>query len=154
MKSNIIKKSNHSKKMKKAKLARSYCLKENFIKKKKEKVIIKMVFCARKGGKKMYCRVIVDIVHENVAKPFTYRIPEGMTLAAGQRVSVPFGRMEKEGVITEITSECDIPPEKLRDFIRPLEDFAAIPPELMALAAEMSAKSHCPPAETLRLMLP
>ncbi len=102
----------------------------------------------------MYCRVIVDIVHENVAKPFTYRIPEGMTLAAGQRVSVPFGRMEKEGVITEITSECDIPPEKLRDVIRPLEDFAAIPPELMALAAEMSAKSHCPPAETLRLMLP
>ena len=28
----------------------------------------------------MYCRVIVDIVHENVAKPFTYLIPDGMEL--------------------------------------------------------------------------
>ena len=49
-----------------------------------------MVFYARKGGKRMYCRVIVDIVHENVAKPFTYLIPEGMNLTAGQRVAVPY----------------------------------------------------------------
>ena len=28
----------------------------------------------------MYCQVIVDIVHENVAKPFTYLVPEGMEL--------------------------------------------------------------------------
>ena len=39
----------------------------------------------------MYCRVIVDIVHENVAKPFTYLIPEDMVLRPGQRVAVPFG---------------------------------------------------------------
>ena len=45
----------------------------------------------------MYCRVIVDIVHENVAKPFTYLIPDGMELCAGQRVAVPFGAREKEG---------------------------------------------------------
>lgn len=102
----------------------------------------------------MYCRVIVDIVHENVAKPFTYLIPESMELCAGQRVAVPFGRREKEGVVVEITDECDVPAEKLREVIRPLEDYAAIPPELMALAEEMAAKAHCPLAETLRLMLP
>ena len=28
----------------------------------------------------MYCRVIVDIVHENVADPFTYHIPDNMSL--------------------------------------------------------------------------
>ena len=102
----------------------------------------------------MYCRVIVDIVHENVAKPFTYLIPESMELCAGQRVAVPFGRREKEGVVVEITDECDVPAEKLREVIRPLEDYAAIPPELMALAEEMAVKAHCPLAETLRLMLP
>ena len=102
----------------------------------------------------MYCRVIVDIVHENVAKPFTYLIPESMELCAGQRVAVPFGRREKEGVVVEITDESDVPAEKLREVIRPLEDYAAIPPELMALAEEMAVKAHCPLAETLRLMLP
>ena len=86
----------------------------------------------------MYCRVIVDIVHENVAKPCTYLIPESMELCAGQRVAVPFGRREKEGVVVEITDECDVPAEKLREVIRPLEDYAAIPPELMALAEEMA----------------
>ena len=47
----------------------------------------------------LYAQVIVDIVHENVAHTFTYRIPDGMTLTAGQRVEVPFGRMRKEGVV-------------------------------------------------------
>ena len=102
----------------------------------------------------MYCRVIVDIVHENVAKPFTYRIPEGMFLLEGQRVAVPFGSREKEGIVTALTDECDVPEEKLRSVIRPLENYAAVPPELMELAKEMAVQAHCPVAETLRLMLP
>ena len=81
----------------------------------------------------MYCQVIVDIVHENVAKPFTYLIPDGMELSPGQRVAVPFGRMEKEGVVTALTEETDVSPGKLKAVIRPLEDYAAIPPELMEL---------------------
>lgn len=102
----------------------------------------------------MYCRVIVDIVHENVAKPFTYLVPEDMTLAEGQRVSVPFGPREKEGIVTELTEECDVPESKIKAVIRPLEDYAAVPRELMELAREMAVKAHCPMAETLRLMLP
>ena len=46
----------------------------------------------------MYCQVIIDIVHENVASPFTYRIPENMLLVEGQRVAVPFGHREKRGL--------------------------------------------------------
>ena len=102
----------------------------------------------------MYCQVIVDIVHENVARPFTYLVPEGMELSPGQRVAVPFGRMEKEGVVTALTEETDVSPEKLKAVIRPLEDYAAIPPELMLLAREMAEENHCPMAETLRLMMP
>ena len=102
----------------------------------------------------MYCRVIVDIVHENVAKPFTYLIPEGMELCAGQRVAVPFGAHEKEGIVIGLTEACDVAPEKMRTVIRTLEEYAAVPPELMALAQEMAQQAHCPMAETLRLMLP
>ena len=102
----------------------------------------------------MYCQVIVDIVHENVAKPFTYLIPEGMTLVPGQRVTVPFGRMEKEGVVLALTQETELSPERIRAVIRPLEDYAAIPQDLMELAADMAEENHCPLAETLRLMMP
>ena len=102
----------------------------------------------------MYCQVIVDLVHENVAKPFTYLIPEGMTLVPGQRVAVPFGPRELEGVVTALTEQTTVETDRIRPVLRPLEEYAAIPPELIALAEEMAAKAHCPLAETLRLMIP
>ncbi|MDD6050657.1 MAG: primosomal protein N' [Clostridiales bacterium] len=102
----------------------------------------------------MYAQVIVDIVHENVAHTFSYRIPEGMLLSVGQRVEVPFARMVKEGVVVGLTDTCDVPPEKLRDVRAPLEDYPAVLPQLLTLARQMAEASHCPLAETLRLMLP
>lgn len=106
------------------------------------------------GGVGLYAQVIVDIVHENVARTFSYRIPEGMRLSVGQRVEVPFARMIKEGVIVGFTEDCDVPPEKLRAIRGPLEDYAAILPPLLGLAQRMAQEAHCPLAETLRLMLP
>ena len=102
----------------------------------------------------LYCRVIVDIAHENVARPFTYLIPEGMNLSPGQRVAVPFGAREKEGVVLSLTDAADFDPAKIRTVIRPLEDYPAILPAMIELAEEMADKAHCPLAETLRLMLP
>ena len=102
----------------------------------------------------MFCQVIIDIVHENVASPFTYRIPEGMSIVPGQRVKVPFGHREKEGIVLSLTEDCDLDPARIREVSHALEEYAAIPPELMALARELAAEAHCPLAETLRLMLP
>ena len=113
-----------------------------------------MVCYAHKGGERVFCQVIIDIVHENVASPFTYRIPNGMQLEPGQRVSVPFGHRDKEGIVLRLTDSCDIEETRVRDVKKPLEDYPAIPPELMALAEQMARDSHCPLAETLRLMLP
>ena len=102
----------------------------------------------------MFCRVIVDIVHENVAHTFTYSVPEGMKLEAGQRVEVPFGAGKKEGIVVSLCEDADYDPAKIRAVIRPLEDYAAVLPPLMELAGEMAEKAHCPLAETLRLMIP
>ena len=102
----------------------------------------------------MYCQVIVDIVHESVAKPFVYLIPDGMTLSPGQRVLVPFGHIQKEGIVVALSPDSEIDNDRVRPVLRPLDEFAAIPSELMELAVEMSAHCHCPMAETLRLMLP
>ncbi len=102
----------------------------------------------------MYAQVIVDIVHENVAHTFSYRIPTGMQLSIGQRVEVPFARMVKEGVVVGFSETCEVPPEKLRDVRCPLEDYPAVLPQLLKLAQHMAEEAHCPLAETLRLMLP
>ncbi|MGN0777909.1 MAG: primosomal protein N' [Aristaeellaceae bacterium] len=102
----------------------------------------------------MLAQVIVDIVHEQVAHTFTYLIPEGMHLSVGQRVEVPFGPRRKEGVVVDFADICDVPPEKLKPVLAPLEDYPAILPCLLTLARQMAEDAHCPLAETLRLMLP
>lgn len=102
----------------------------------------------------MLAQVIVDIVHENVAHVFTYKAPEEMGLSVGQRVEVPFGPRKIEGIIIGFTETCDVPENKLRSIIAPLEEYPAILPQLLHLAKRMAENAHCPLAETLRLMLP
>jgi len=102
----------------------------------------------------MFAQVIVDIVHENVAHTFTYRVPPAMTLHVGQRVEVPFGFRNKEGIVVGFSETCDLPEEKMKSVTAPLEDYAAILPSLLTLAQRMADHAHCPLAETLRLMLP
>ncbi len=102
----------------------------------------------------MFAQVVVDVAHTNVAKPFSYLVPEGMTLSPGMRVRVPLGRRQVDGVVASLAETCELPPERLKPVARALEDYAAVLPPLMALAEELAATNHCPLAETLRLMLP
>ncbi len=102
----------------------------------------------------MLAQVIVDIVHEQVAHTFSYLIPEGMELSVGQRVKVPFGPRFKEGIVVGFTDHADVDAGKLRSVAATLEDYPAILPQLLTLAERMAQESHCPLAETLRLMMP
>ncbi len=101
-----------------------------------------------------YAQVIVDIAHADVDRVFTYAVPDGMALDIGMRVSIPFGHQVKEGYVLGLSEATDLPPEKIRQIKARLEDYPALLPPLIELAREMSQSSHCPLAETLRLMLP
>ena len=102
-----------------------------------------------------FCQVIVDIAHEDVDRVFTYRVPEGMALCPGMRVHVPFGRQKSiEGVVVEMTQECDLPPERVKDVADTLEDYPAVLPALLKLAGQIKATSFCTLAQALRLMFP
>ena len=52
-----------------------------------------------------FASVIVDISHEKVDRPFTYRIPEALAdrLRPGMRVRIPFGAGDtlRTGYVTE-----------------------------------------------------
>ena len=84
------------------------------------------------GGLRLFAQVIVDIIHENVAHTFTYRVPQGMELSVGQRVEVPFGPRRLEGVVLSFSDTCELPENKIRAILAPMEDYPAILPPLIA----------------------
>lgn len=59
----------------------------------------------------MYAKVIIDISHEKLDRPFTYRIPDRLseTVHEGDLVSIPFGLGNRiiTGYVIELTNKCD-----------------------------------------------
>ena len=104
----------------------------------------------------MVAQVIVDVVHTNVARPFSYSIPEGMSVTVGSRVLVPLGKRSVDGFVVGLTDENDLdfPLEKLKPIRKVLDSYPALLPALLELAEEIALECHCPLSETLRLMLP
>ena len=43
----------------------------------------------------MIAKIAVSAATYAIDKPYSYKIPEGMTLQPGQRVQLPFGRANK-----------------------------------------------------------
>ena len=52
----------------------------------------------------MIAKIAVSAATYAIDKPYSYKIPEGMTLKPGQRVQLPFGRANKrtEGVVLTV----------------------------------------------------
>lgn len=104
----------------------------------------------------MYAKVIVDIAHTDVDRLFSYRIPEGMTLEAGQRVLVPFGAGNRatEAFVLELEEEAPSGAYQIKSILRPLDPYSALLGEQIALAYWMRETYHCVLADALRLMIP
>ena len=102
----------------------------------------------------MFAQVIVDIMHEFDARVFTYSVPENMPVYVGTRVRVPFGPRRIEGIVLNVCDTTEYDLKKIKPIEAALEDYPAVPENLVALAEEMAQTAHCPLAMTLRLMLP
>jgi hypothetical protein len=61
-----------------------------------------------------YAQIIIDISHEKLDRPFTYRIPDGLAdqVEPGSRVRVPFGHTVRTGYVIELTDSCDLPADR------------------------------------------
>ncbi|MBE5795580.1 MAG: hypothetical protein E7323_12970, partial [Clostridiales bacterium] len=106
----------------------------------------------------MVAQVVVDVIHSNVAKPFSYLIPKGMQPVVGSRVNVPLGRRTVDGFVVGLIDESELPPElppeKLKPISKMLDEYPALLPAMLELAREIAGETHCPLSEALRLMLP
>ncbi len=101
-----------------------------------------------------YANIIVDLSADALDRLFSYVVPEGMELTPGQQVLVPFGPRRIEGFVISLTDHCDLPKEKIRSVIGPVQPYPLVLPELMELAEWMHGRYLCNLVDALRLMLP
>ncbi len=98
-------------------------------------------------------RVIVDIASSLVDKIFDYILPSEK-IEVGSRVLVPFGKINKEGYLIEISDHSDYDPSKLKSIISAIDKFPIIGSDQLKLADFMKKKFHTGYCDALRLFLP
>ena len=85
--------------------------------------------------------------------PFDYRIPKEMDeVEVGTMLVVPFGRRRMLGVVVEVASNSELPPERLVEPVSALEQ--GVPAELVRLGLWLAEDCCSTPARGLALVLP
>lgn len=101
----------------------------------------------------MIAKIAVEAASFAIDKPYSYRIPEGMTLCPGHRVRVSFGRGSRitEGVVLAVE---DGDETGLKPVEAPLEETPLLTAHQLRLAAFLRERYFCTFYDAVRVMLP
>jgi len=101
----------------------------------------------------MIAKIAVSAANFAIDKPYSYRIPEGMTLMPGQRVQLPFGRGNRrcEGIVLAVEPGDE---EKLKAVELCLDAEPILSDTQLRLAAFLRERYFCTFYEAVRAMLP
>ena len=101
----------------------------------------------------MIAKIAVAAANFAIDKPFSYRIPEEMVLAPGQRVQVPFGRGNRrsEGIVLAVE---DAVQDGLKAVERCLDETPILSEQQLRLAAFLRERYFCTFYDAVRAMLP
>lgn len=99
----------------------------------------------------MIYSVIVDVSASEVDKIFHYK---GEGYRVGSRVLVNFANRLVEGFVVGEQETSDCPPDKLKEIVKPLDDFVALSPELLQLGSFMRKEYNLRWVDVLRLFIP
>ena len=102
----------------------------------------------------MIAEVIVDILNSETDKVFDYIIPNNLKIEEGTRVLVPFGNRKIEGYVIKIKEHSSLSSDKLKEIIKPIDDFVAILPEMLKLKDYMIKRYNLRASDVLRLFIP
>src|SRR4030067_1000439 len=83
-----------------------------------------------------------------------YTVAEGIAVAPGQRVIVPFGRRQMVGVVMECVAATDMAPERIKPVKQGLHDSAPLSAELLDLLRFCSDYYRYPIGQTVLAALP
>ena len=101
----------------------------------------------------MIAKIAVAAANFAIDKPYSYRVPEGMTVAPGQRVQLPFGRANKrsEGVVLTVEEGDE---GKLKPIELCLDEAPVLTQTQLRLAAFLRERYFCTFYDAIRAMLP
>ena len=101
----------------------------------------------------MIAKIAVSAANFAIDKPYSYRIPEGMELCPGKRVTVSFGRGNRrtEGVVLAVEPDTG---ETLKMVERVLDEEPLLSDHMLRLAAFLRERCFCTFFDAIRVMLP
>ena len=101
----------------------------------------------------MIAKIAVSAANFAIDKPYSYHIPEGMTVLPGQRVTIPFGRGNRrcEGVVLSVEAGSE---EKLKAVEQILDPEPVVSEYQLRLAAFVRERYFCTFYDAVRAMLP
>ena len=101
----------------------------------------------------MIGKIAVSAANFAIDKPYSYAIPQEMTLSPGQRVMVPFGRGNRrcEGVVLSVEDGNE---RGLKAVEQVLDSQILLKPTMLRLAAFLRERYFCTFYEAVRVMLP
>ena len=102
-----------------------------------------------------FAEVVIASAARGLDKSFFYAVGEGLGVAVGQRVLVPFGKSRQvEGYVVGLANHVDFDAAKIKPIADVLEDFCIFTPQLLELARWMAAKYSTPLALCLKTIMP
>lgn len=89
----------------------------------------------------MFAEVIIDIVNQEVDRPFSYRIPAELEekVAVGTPVQIPFGKGNalRKGYVVSIREQTDLEPERIKEIASVIDKGLTVEEQLVSLASYM-----------------
>jgi primosomal protein N' (replication factor Y) (superfamily II helicase) len=104
----------------------------------------------------MIAKVIVDVAAYPVDRPFDYVIPQEWEelIDKGCRVKVPFGPRNVLGFVVDLTTETDVPLNKIKPVAEILDLEPILTDEMLELANWLKFQTICYEIDALQVMLP
>ncbi len=101
----------------------------------------------------MIAKIAVSAANFAIDKPYSYGVPQGMPLAPGMRVTVPFGRGNRpaEGVVLSLEEGSD---PSLKTVSAALDKEPVLSNTMLRLAAFLRERCYCGFYDVIRAMLP
>ncbi|HUY14192.1 MAG TPA: primosomal protein N' [Terriglobia bacterium] len=97
---------------------------------------------------------LIDVaVMSAIRHPLTYRVPASLEVWPGQRVRVPLGARQANGMALEPVLQTE-PGVKPRDILRVIDSEPVLSPQLLTLGLWIAEYYLAPPGEVFRAMLP
>lgn len=106
----------------------------------------------------MFAKVIIDISHEAVDRPFEYIVPDNLVdrVYEGSRIIVPFGsgNKERKAYVVGLSDVAEYPVSKLKNIIDVDEKAVGVEDKIFVMAAWMRHRYGCTMNAALQTVLP